>query len=125
VGDGGHRKHVVALLLTWMNDPDSFQEVESIDVLLDKRSKPDLIALIKQMLEQEPELESLLELPFSAEENRPLNIKAVRQQAEEAFREVDYEWGYTREIKRELNPLLKIAANYLARDDAENPARLA
>jgi uncharacterized Zn finger protein len=90
VGEGGHCKHVVALLLTWVNDPDSFQEVESVDVSLDKRSKPELIALIKEMLEQEPDLESLLELPLSADENKPLNIRAIRQQAERAFRGVDY-----------------------------------
>jgi len=122
VGDGGYCKHVVALLLTWVNDLDSFQEVESIDIILDKRSKPELIALIKQMLEQEPDFESLLELPLSADENKPLNIKAIRQQAERAFRGVDYEWGYTREIRRDLNPLLKLAANYLARADAEDSA---
>ena len=122
VGEGGHCKHVVALLLTWVNDPDSFQEVESIDVSLDKRSKPELIALIKEMLEQEPDLESLLELPLSADENKPLNIKAIRQQADRAFRGVDYEWGYTREIRRDLNPLLRLASNYLARADAEDSA---
>jgi hypothetical protein len=35
---------------------------------------------------------------------------------------VDYEWGYTEEIKRDLNPLLKLAAGYLSRGDAENSA---
>src|SRR6266511_1080976 len=39
VGEGGHCKHTVALLLTWVNDPDSFQETESLDVVLEKRSK--------------------------------------------------------------------------------------
>jgi uncharacterized Zn finger protein len=122
VGEGGHCKHAVALLLTWVNDPDSFQEMEALDAVLDKRSKPELIAIIKQMLEQEPDLESLLELPIIGEENKPINVKAIRQQAERAFREIDYEWGYAGEIKRDLNPLLKLAAGYLLRDDAENSA---
>jgi len=122
IGDGGHCKHVVALLLTWVNDPDSFQEVEAIDATLDKRSKPELIAIIKQMLEQEPDLESLLELPTIGEENKPINIKAIRQQAQRAFREVDYEWGYAGEIETDLNPLLKLAAGYLSSNDAENSA---
>jgi len=122
VGDGGHCKHAVALLLTWVNDPDSFQEVEAIDSILEKHSKPELIALVKQMLEQEPDLESLLELPLAGGENKPLNIKAIRQQANRAFQSVDFEWGYTHEIKRDLNPLLKLAAGYLSRDDAENSA---
>jgi uncharacterized Zn finger protein len=122
VGDGGHCKHAVALLLTWLNDPDSFQEVEAIDTVLDKRSKPELIAIIKEMLEQEPDLESLLELPLGAEESKPLNIKAIRQQANRVFQGADFEWGYAREIKRELNPLLKLAASYQSRNDAENSA---
>ena len=56
VGDGGHCKHAIALLLTWLNDPDTFKEVEAVDATLEKRSKPELIAIIKQMLDQEPDL---------------------------------------------------------------------
>lgn len=123
VGTGGRCKHAVALLLTWANNPDSFEEVEALDAVLENRSKPELIAIIKQMLEQEPDLESLLDLPLSAEENKPLNLNAIRQQAERAFREVDdYEWGYTREIERELNPLFKLAESYQARNDPQNAA---
>ncbi len=122
VGNGGHCKHTIALLLTWINDPDSFQETEALDAILDKRSKPELIALIKEMLQQEPDLESLLDFPIIGEESKPINVKAIRQQAQRAFRDVDYEWGYTEEIKRDLNPLLKLAAGYLSRGDAENSA---
>jgi uncharacterized Zn finger protein len=93
VGAGGHCKHAVALLLTWVNEPDSFQEVEAFDVVLEKRSKPELIALIKQMLEQEPDLESLLDLPLSAEDGTPMDMKAIRRQAQQAFRGMDYERG--------------------------------
>ena len=124
VGAGGRCKHTVALLLTWVKDPDSFQEVEALDSILDKRSKPELIALIKQMLEQEPDLESLLDLPFSAEESKPLDMKAVCRQAQQAFRGSGYydEWVDTREIERNLNPLFKLAQDYLARHDANNAA---
>jgi len=124
VGDGGHCKHTVALLLTWVNDPNSFQEVEEVDAILEKLSKPELIALIKQMIVQDPDLESLLELPLAGGENKPLNIKAIRRQAEQAFQGADFEWGYAREIKRDLNPLLKLAAGYLSRNDAENSASI-
>jgi uncharacterized Zn finger protein len=122
VGEGGHCKHTVALLLTWVNDPDSFQEAESLDVVLEKRSKAELISVIKEMLEQEPDLESLLELPLTEADSQPLNIKAIRQQANRAFQGADFEWGYAREIKRDLNPLLKLASGYLFRNDAENSA---
>jgi uncharacterized Zn finger protein len=127
VGTGGHCKHAVALLLTWVNDPDSFQEVEAFDAVLEKRSKPELIVLVKQMLEQEPDLESLLDLPLSAEDGTPMDMKAIRRQAQQAFRGVDYEWGghgYTGEIEHSLQPLLNLASDYLARGNAENAAAI-
>ncbi|MBS3778619.1 MAG: SWIM zinc finger family protein, partial [Candidatus Thermoplasmatota archaeon] len=31
VGSGGHCKHVAALLLTYLNDPDEFREIKEID----------------------------------------------------------------------------------------------
>ena len=127
VGAGGHCKHAVALLLTWVNDLDSFQEVEAFDAALEKRSKPELIALVKQMLEQEPDLESLLDLPLSAKDSAPMDMKAIRRQAQQAFRGVDYEWGghgYTGEIEHSLQPLLNLASDYLARGNAENSAAI-
>jgi hypothetical protein len=73
------------------------------------------------MLEQEPDLESLLDLPFLAEDTKPLDIKAVRRQAQQAFRGVDdYEWGYTRDIKKDLNPLISLASNYIAHNNPSN-----
>lgn len=122
VGAGGRCKHAGALLLAWANDPDSFEEVEALDAALEKRSKPELIAIIKQMLEQDPDLDALLELPLSANESKPLNMKAIRRQAERAFREAGYEWGYTREIDRDLNPLIKLAENHQAKNDSKNAA---
>lgn len=126
VGYGGRCKHVVALLLTWVHEPDSFKEVEAVDPLLEKRSKADLITLIKQMLEQDPDLESLLELPFSVEDSKSLDIKVIRPQAQQAFQGSGYydEWVDTDDIKRNLNPLLKLAEGYLSRGEAENSASI-
>ncbi len=120
VGDGGYCKHAVALLLTWVNDPNSFKKVEALNAALEKRSKAELIDLIKQMLEQEPDLESLLDLPSLAAEGQTLDINIIRRQAKQAFHGMDYEWGYTRAIKRALNPILNLASAYLAHNDANN-----
>ncbi len=62
VGDGGHCKHVGALLLTWLDQPDAFRVVAEPDADLEQRSKEELIALIKQMLRLQPDLETLLEV---------------------------------------------------------------
>ena len=50
VGGGGRCKHVGALLLAWLHQPDAFRVVAELDSDLEQRSKPELIALIKQML---------------------------------------------------------------------------
>src|SRR5262249_40315117 len=64
VGEGGACKHVAAVLLTWRARPEEFVEVEELDASLERRSKAELIALIKQMLRREPDLEAVLETPL-------------------------------------------------------------
>lgn len=122
VGDGGYCKHVVALLLTWVHDMASFVELEMLDSTLEKRSKAELIVLIKEMLDQNPELSYLLELPLIAKSDQPLDLGAIRRQAEQAFQNHDYEWGYAREIKKSLRVLLNIASVHLASGQTEDAA---
>src|SRR3972149_1347177 len=66
VGAGGHCKHVAALLLTWLDSPEAFEESADLETTLEQRSKPELIALIRQMLQRYPDLEYLLDLPSPA-----------------------------------------------------------
>ncbi|MGH2542083.1 MAG: SWIM zinc finger family protein, partial [Ardenticatenaceae bacterium] len=49
VGYDGRCKHVAALLLTWLDKPDAFLEVEPLDKSLERRSKQELIALLRQI----------------------------------------------------------------------------
>ena len=51
VGDGGHWKHVAALLLTWLYNPESFAQITRHTNHLEQCSKPELIALVRQMLQ--------------------------------------------------------------------------
>ncbi|HEX4591576.1 MAG TPA: SWIM zinc finger family protein [Gemmataceae bacterium] len=64
VGDGGHCKHVAALLLYFREHPDTFVEVEDLDAALERRGKGELIALIRRMIRRVPELELLLDAPM-------------------------------------------------------------
>lgn len=57
---GGYCKHVVALLLTWIAQPEKFLEQQDVDTILAQCDKAELIVLIKQMLRREPDLEYLL-----------------------------------------------------------------
>lgn len=44
VGAGGHCKHAVALLLTWLHEPDALTTVEDVETALDGEAVDELIA---------------------------------------------------------------------------------
>ena len=120
VGGGGRCKHVAALLLTWLDDPDSFREVEALDPNLERRSKAELIALIKQMVEAHPAFESLLEeTPAEDGRSSPLvDPESYRRQAEFAIRSGfdGWDWGGVGDI----NVVLGSGDNFLAKSDYAN-----
>lgn len=116
VGGGGGCKHVAALLLTWNAQPETFVEVEALETALERRSKEELIALIRQMLRQEPELELLLEtpLPVAGESAAPVEPESFRRQAAAVFRRAGHEWGAAMEIAAGLTALKTIGDGFLA-----------
>ena len=63
---GGYCKHVVALLLTWVRDPDEFTVIPETDELLAEKSREELVEIIKAMLKREPDLLTFLEMPSAA-----------------------------------------------------------
>lgn len=120
VGAGGHCKHVAALLLTYSDRPEAFVEVEETEASLGRRSKPELIALIKQMLAREPDLEVLLETPLPDGRRRktPVNPDTYRRQAAGAFRNFDFhEWGSGRGVAQEIGPIVQIGRGFLEQED--------
>ncbi|RZN35444.1 MAG: hypothetical protein EFT35_08515 [Methanophagales archaeon ANME-1-THS] len=124
VGSGGYCKHVAALLLTWLRRPDEFREREELDTALEKRSKEELIALIKQMLIRQPELEMLLETPLPASGKRITLVdpEVYRRQAATAFRHIRYEWGVEADIADDLRGTLEIGDGFLEQKDYANAA---
>jgi len=121
VGTAGHCKHVASLLLTWMDAPDTFQVIEEPDTSLERRSKEELIVLIHQMLQRDPELEILLELPIpgSDSDKGTIDREKLRGQVEYAFRGFEYErgWMYISEVARELDTFSDLAGGYLEQGD--------
>src|SRR5204862_750896 len=83
VGGGGACKHVAAVLLAWVHTPAVFRDAEPIEEALQRRSKEELIALIRQMLRRQPDLEMLLEapLPGAGRPASPVGPEPYRQQA--------------------------------------------
>ena len=127
VGAGGRCKHIAALLLTWFDSPDSFEEIEDPTDILEKRSKEELIAIIQRMIQREPDLAVLLEMPLSGSktDEKPLDAQVIRRQARHAMRRVDLDedWeggGGVYEAVADLQPLLDLAGQYLGQASPGN-----
>jgi uncharacterized Zn finger protein len=59
-------KHIVALALTWIHNPDSIVEQEDIETLLEPLERKELVALIAGLAERNPDLYAPLELAAGA-----------------------------------------------------------
>lgn len=91
---GGFCKHIVALLLTWIANPDLFVVREPVAGLLAGRSQQDLISLIERMIASYPDLERFVDLPVvhagEATANEvTVDEAAIRRQVRAANRQVD------------------------------------
>lgn len=148
VGGGGHCKHVAALLLAWNDKPETFVELEEDEAALERRSKAELIALVRHMLRQQPDLEWLLATPLPEGEPgaagmgaadttpawggrgapgpvakpAPVDRALYRRQADAAFRHGGYEHGAAAGIAGELLALKEIADGFLQQQDHANAA---
>jgi uncharacterized Zn finger protein len=111
---GGRCKHVAALLLAWLAEPDAFLEVEPLDASLERRDKADLIALIRQMLARHPELETLLELPLptAGGKHKPADPAVIQRQVLAAFHAAGDDWHAVATIANALEPLVDIGDDY-------------
>jgi uncharacterized Zn finger protein len=62
VGGGGRCKHVAALLLAWLEQPDTFTEIPLLETTLEQLDRPALLDLVTRMVRREPDLELLVRL---------------------------------------------------------------
>jgi uncharacterized Zn finger protein len=105
---GGICKHIVATLLTWLRQPDSFRVLAPIDEVLAERSKEDLVTLIKEMIARQPDLARLLDLALHPGSSIPLDLASFRKQISYALSREDAEWA-----GRELAQIEAVADRYL------------
>ena len=119
VGGGGRCKHVGALLLACLERPHAFRVVAELDTGLERRSKTELIALIKRMLQLEPDLETLLEadLPEGNERSAPVNPEIYRRQVSAAFRRGGDDWMAPQRVARDIELTLDVGDRFLALAD--------
>lgn len=125
VGADGRCKHVAALLLCWLHEPDSFQEVEPLEKVLHRREKDDLILLIRQMIARQPDLEEMVYLapPTTPDSPAVINPDLIRRQVEQSLRHGDYGheyYGAAQAIAHELLAILQQGDVYGERGDWAN-----
>ena len=122
VGDGGRCKHTAALLLTWLDFPELFTQVEALSASLEVYSKEDLIALVGRMVERVPELETLIQTSSPNLTETPVSAEAIQAQVRGLLGRISYErehyyddygGGYASHSSDDLGDVTHMAERYL------------
>lgn len=115
---GGICKHIVALLLTYVRQPQAFRALQPLDKMLADKSRDELILIIEALLRHKPELMSVVELTTTTQQvkqGKPLNASAYRTQARRAMQHET-----PRSVEKELKPLREVAARLAKGGDTLN-----
>jgi uncharacterized Zn finger protein len=112
---GGVCKHIVALLLTYVHEPQAFRSIPPLATLLAGRTQEELVALIGELIKRDPGLLSLVELSVATEEatqGKPIDVAAYRRQTQRALR---HESEHI--VEKELRALRELAARSVKAGD--------
>jgi len=120
VGDGGHCKHVAALLLAWIHMPEDFAPQQPPEDRLEEMSKADLITLIQRMIKTDPGLEDLLDLPIPGSSAKPLDEIQFHRQVTKAINKGSGGWDEAARVVGDLEPLRDLAETYADARDIPN-----
>src|SRR5438309_1196481 len=106
-------EHAAALLLAWNVQPEAFTQTDGIDTILERQSKAQLIKLVKQLLQKQPEVEWELTMPpLPGHKSVPIDVEEYRDQVDEAFRNAGREWDAVYGISSVLYSITEIAAGF-------------
>jgi len=123
---GGFCKHLVALLLTWIHQPERFVVRSRLMGRLSEKSREELLAVLEQLVQRQPDIEPmvelLIELPLvtpAQEKNRPgrgkertLDPSTIRNQVASAFYHAGEGWGAASRVAAELEQLYDIGKSF-------------
>lgn len=93
---GGDCKHVIALLLTYLHQPEKFEERAPLNDALQARSKEDLILLIQQMVNRYPDLQAMVERPTPGSQKQvrgKIDTEPFRRELHQAINEWEGYYG--------------------------------
>jgi uncharacterized Zn finger protein len=124
IGRGGRCKHVAALLLTWRANPERFGEVEGFARRLQSHDKEELIALIEQMIRQQPDLELLLDTlpPPASKPRKAARPEAYQRQAAALLQGSSAQDLASSRLARELLTIKQAGDNFLQKQDYASAA---
>lgn len=118
---GGICKHLVALALTWIHEPDSFRVLVPVEEVLADYTREQLILLIQEMLQREPGLRRLLELPMQPDSGASLDVEAFRRQIEHVLKHASLNPD---RIANELEAIFTTADRFREAEDWEGAGAL-
>ena len=123
---GGSCKHVVALLLTFVHQPEAFLEMSSVGDALKEVDRAGLIGLIERMVEMHPDLRQLVELPRPGQKAAGPRISEteMRKQVSNALPSDGYDYyeSYGSSDLRQVDNLVRLGDGYADAGDYANAA---
>ncbi len=118
-------EHTAALLLAWTEQPEAFTHMDDIDTILERQSKAQLITLVKQLLQKQPEVEWQLTMPpLPGHKSVPVDTDEYRRQVDAAFRHAGREWDAVYGISHDLYEITATAARFARQRDYANAAAI-
>ncbi len=119
--EGYFCEHVVALLLAWQKQPEQFGQLADVETTLERSSKSELIGLIRQILQQQPDLEWLVTpLPASKRSHMLVEPETYTRQVDTAFRNGGHDWRAASRISSELYKIKDIGDEFAEQHDYAN-----
>ncbi len=118
-------EQAAALLLAWNEQPEAFTHMDDIDTILERQSKAQLIALVKQLLQKQPEVEWQLTMPpLAGYKSVPIDTEAYRRQVDAVFRHTGREWDAVYGISSDLYDITSTAPRFARQRDYANAAAI-
>jgi hypothetical protein len=124
---GGFCKHLVALLLTWIHQPESFVLRSGLMARLSMKTHEELLSLLEQLMQRQPDIEPLVEVlielpltPTAQEETRSgkgrertLDSSAIRSQVTSAFYDAGEGWDAASRAANALERVCDIGKSFV------------
>ena len=121
---GGDCKHIVALLLTYLEEPDVIYSLDALLATLEEKPKPNLLQVISELLKRAPELvpiaQAYSDVPVTPPRPEPLPLVTVyREQIDTIFGRDFLGQHQLRQVLSELEDLKRHAESLAQLDETE------